>query len=169
MSDSVNLVGFIILGGLTAGGAVAMLASKNVVHAGFWLLEVSAAAAGLYFLLAAEYVALMQLLIYAGAVAVLIIFTVMITMRRREDSVRPLDWSWSAALMAGAFFGLILLALFGSELPAPELPEAMPDLVAFGKLLFSVEGWALPFEIASLVLTSALVAAVWWTREGGDE
>jgi len=48
------------------------------------------------------------------------------------------------------------------------LPAQAPDLFAFGKLLFDTRGWALPFEIASLVLTAALVAAVLWSKEGEE-
>ncbi len=169
MPDTVSGIGFAVLGLAVLGGAVGMLSSKNVVHAAYWLLEVSVAAAGIYWLLDSEYVALVQLLVYAGAVAILLIFTIMITMRRREDAIRNRDFSWLAALMAAAFFGLVAFAVLGTEFAPVAMPDAAPDLVALGKLLFSLEGWVLPFEIASLVLTAALVAAVWWSREGDDE
>ncbi len=48
------------------------------------------------------------------------------------------------------------------------LPQQAPDLVAFGEKMFSIDGWVAPFEIASLVLTAALVAAVLWSREGDE-
>ena len=85
------------------GGAGAMLLSRNVVHAAFWLLEVMVAVAGLFLLLSAEFLALVQLMVYAGAVSVLVLFTVMLTLRRREDAVRPLGLSWAAGGLALAF------------------------------------------------------------------
>lgn len=165
MTDILGTVVFAALGAFMIGGAIAMLASRNVVHSAFWLLAVSAAAAGLFALLQAGYVALMQLLIYAGAVAILNIFTIMITMRRREDAVRESDFSWPGLALALAFFALIAIALVGSTLPAAVNLAEYPGIYEFGELLFSAEGWALPFEIASLILTAALVAAVWWSKE----
>lgn len=168
MPDTVNAVAFGILAFACLGGGVAMLTTKNIVHAAFWLLEISVAAAGVYYLLDATYIALVQLLVYAGAVAVLMIFSIMITLRRREDAIRPRDFSPLSAVLAVAFCAMMLVAVSGFEVPAHRVPALVPDLVAFGKLLFSVRGWALPFEIASLVLTAALVGAVWWSREGDE-
>jgi NADH-quinone oxidoreductase subunit J len=168
MSESVNGIAFVVLALATAGGAAAMLASRNIVHAAYWLLEVSVAAAGLYYLLAADYIALVQLLIYAGAVAILLIFAIMISLRRREDALRSVDFSLPALLLDSAFFGVVTAAIVGWKPEAVTLPAAMPDLPTLGKQMFSVTGWALPFEIASLVLTAALIAAVWWAREGDE-
>ena len=168
MSDTVNGVAFGILALALVGGAVAMLAVRNIVHAAFWLLEVSVAAATLYLLLAADYIALVQILVYAGAVAVLMIFSIMITLRRREDAIRPRDFSPLGAALAAMFCAMLLLTLSGYRVPAHTALAIQPDLVAFGRLLFSARGWALPFEIASLVLTAALVGAVWWSREGDE-
>jgi NADH-quinone oxidoreductase subunit J len=165
VNEVLGNVVFFVLAAFMIGGAIAMLSSRNVVHAAYWLLSVSAAAAGLFALLNAGYVALMQVLIYAGAVAILNIFTIMITMRRREDAVRESDFSWPGLALAVAFFGLVVLALLGDTLPAAVSVSQYPGLAEFGQLLFSPDGWALPFEIASLILTSALVAAVWWSKE----
>lgn len=165
MPETVNGFGFFVLAVAALSGALGMLSSRNVIHAAFWLLEASVAAAGLYYLLGADYVALVQLLVYAGAVAVLTIFTVMITLRRREDAIRPADFSPAALGMAIAFFGLIAYGVYTFAPALATMPERLPSLVDFGRRLFAIDGWVLPFEIASLVLTAALVAAVWWSRE----
>jgi NADH:ubiquinone oxidoreductase subunit 6 (subunit J) len=148
-----------------------MLYTKNIVHAAFWLLEVSIAAAGLFFLLRADYVALVQVLVYAVAVAVLMVFSIMITLRRLEDAIRPRDFSALAAAIATVFCASMVWALRGfTGHPAQPMPPYAPDVAAFGRLLFSAGGWSLPFEIASLILTAALVGAVWWTKsKAGDE
>ncbi len=167
MSSTVSGIAFALFALLCVGGAVGMLSSKNVVHAAFWLLEVSVAAAGIFFLLSADYVALVQLLVYSVAVAVLMLFTIMITLRRIEDAVRSRDFSLIAAL-AGAIFAGIMIFLLASFPASPRPAAAAFDVAAIGRQLFSTRGWALPFEIASLLLTAALVGAVWWTREGDE-
>jgi len=145
-----------------------MLSTKNIVHSAFWLLEVSVATAGIFMLLDADYVALVQLLVYAGAVAVLMIFSIMITLRRREDAIRPRDFSPLAALLGVAFCALVVTAIYAHPISATAMPRVAPDFYTFGRLMFTPKGWTLPFEIASMVLTAALVGAVWWAREGDD-
>lgn len=166
MSETVNGVVFLALAFATIGGAVMMLTTRNVVHAAFWLLEVMLATAGIYLLLSAEFLALVQVLVYAGSVAVLILFTIMLTLRRREDAIRPFEPGWGSAVLVALFGGATLFAIqrFGCGTPAGAMPETVPDLAAFGEKLFTL--WAVPFEIASLVLLVALVGAVWWS--GGD-
>lgn len=166
MTDTVNGIAFGVLALACVGGAVGMLATKNILHAAFWLLEVSVAAAGLFFLLSADYVALVQLLVYAVAVAVLMVFSIMITLRRLEDAVRPRDFSALAAALATVFCAVMIYILRGFHASGVQkLPPLAPDIAEIGRLMFSVKGWSLPFEIASLILTAALVGAVWWTKE----
>ena len=166
MPETVNGVAFALLALACLSGAVGMLATRNVVHAAFWLLEVMIALAGLFLLLSAEFMAMVQLLVYAGAVAVLVLFVIMLTLRRREDAIRPRDWSWPAAGMALVFCGLALGAIVRFEPPSVRMPQVVPGVAAFGKLLFTT--WMLPFEMASLILLVALVGAVWWSKEGED-
>lgn len=166
MPDQVALVPFLVLAIAALGGAVMVVASRNVVHAAFWLLEVMMAVAGLFMLLSAGFLALVQVMVYVGAVSVLVLFTVMLTLRRREDAVRSLDLKWSAAGIAAAVLvaAFAAIAAFAPELP--KAPAATPGVEAFGVALFT--SWALPFEIASVVLLVALVGAVWWAG-GGDK
>jgi NADH:ubiquinone oxidoreductase subunit 6 (subunit J) len=168
MTDTVSGITFAVLSVAILGGAVGMLSTKNIVHAAFWLLEVSVAAAGIFVLLDAGYVALVQLLVYAVAVAILMIFSIMITLRRIEDAIRPRDFSGIALVLALLFCAVMFVVLRGFHGPAAKFPAVAPDLVTFGKTMFSPRGWSLPFEIASLMLTAALVGAVWWTREDDE-
>jgi NADH:ubiquinone oxidoreductase subunit 6 (subunit J) len=168
MSETVSGIGFGILAVMCVGGAIGMLTTKNIVHSAFWLLEVALAAAGVFFLLEADYVALVQVLVYAVAVAVLMVFSIMITLRRLEDAIRPRDFSAVAAALATLFCAMMLWVVRGFHGPAQTMPALAPDIAAFGRLMFSAHGWSLPFEIASLILTVALVGAVWWTKEGDE-
>ncbi len=165
MTETVNGVVFTILAFASIGGAVGMLTTRNIIHAAFWLLEVMVAVGGLYLLLSAEFLAVVQILVYAGAVSVLMLFVIMLTLRRREDSVRPVEVSIGGGILA-AVFGVVMyvaIAQYGDRVV--EMPAAVPDTAALGELLFTK--WALPFEVASLVLLVALVGAVWWSKEEG--
>jgi len=165
MPDQIAVVPFVVLAIAALGGSIMVVLSRNIVHAAFWLLEVMMAVAGLFMLLSAGFLALVQVMVYAGAVSVLVLFTVMLTLRRREDAVRSLDLSWSAGGIA-----LAVLVASGAAIASfkPDLvtaPAVTPGVEAFGRALFTA--WALPFEIASVVLLIALVGAVWWS--GGEK
>lgn len=163
MPDGVNGVAFGMLAAASVLGAVMMLTTRNVMRAAFWLLEVMAAVAGVFLVLSAEFLALVQLAVYAGAVSILVLFSVMLTLRTREECMRSRDFSAVAAASALAFGGLTLLTLGRSSLPASSEAPAT-SVEALGRVLFT--SWLVPFEIASLVLLVALVGAVWWA--GGD-
>jgi NADH-quinone oxidoreductase subunit J len=164
MPDAIAAVPFIVLAICALGGATMVVASRNVVHSAFWLLEVMVAIAGLFILLSAGFLALVQIMVYAGAVSVLTLFTVMLTLRRREDAVRPRDHSWSAAGIAGAVLVAVLASIATFRPAVAKAPAVTPGVAEFGAALF--RDWALPFEIASVILLIALVAAVWWS--GGE-
>lgn len=168
MTETVSGVAFVVLALALIVGAVGMLSSKNVMHSAYWLLELSIAAAGVYFLAGADYLALVQLLVYAGAVSVLVIFTIMITARSRDKAERPRDFSWLAAIACVLFCVILVIGIVELPLSAADMPASAPDLLAFGQLLFSPDGWALPFEISCVVLTVALVGAIWWSGKGGE-
>ena len=166
MPSTVPALPFYLLAAAIVGGGVMTLFSRNVVHAAFWLLESMVAVSGLFLLLSAEFMALVQLLVYAGAVAVLVLFTIMLTLRRREDALRPLDTSLAAAGLAVVFGLATAVAIGGFSPAATKMPAAAPGVAQFGGELFT--RWALPFEVASVVLLIALVGAVWWSGEDED-
>ena len=167
MSETVNGIAFALLAFASVGGAISVMISRNVVHAAFWLLEVMLAIAGLFLLLSSEFLALVQVLVYAGAVSVLLLFVVMLTLRRREDAVRPRDLSISGAALGAIFLAMVLIGITKFDIQTANMPESVPDVAALGTLLFT--DWMLPFEIASLVLLVALVGAVWWSGERDEE
>lgn len=167
MPSTINGIAFGVLAFAIILSALSAMTARNILHAAYWLLAAAVSSAGLFYLLSADYIALMQLMVYAGAIGVLIIFTIMITMRSRKDAERSADFNFFAALVAFVFAGFIGYAIISSPSMAASLPETVPSLSEFGLMLFSYQnGYALPFEIASLILTVALIAAVWWTRDG---
>lgn len=162
MTATVSAFAFYVLAVLIVVGAVGMLVSKNIMHSAYWLLELAIVSAAIFFLLDARYLALVQLLVYAGAVSILLIFSIMITTRGRVDAERPRDLKRTPLFIALAMVVLLIIVINGLRFPQAVMPESIPALVEFGKILFNPHGWALPFEIASLILTVGLVGAVWW-------
>ena len=147
---------FIIVAIFTLGGALGVVATRNVVHAALFLLLSLLGAAGAYLLLFAEFLALVQVLIYGGAIIIVVLFAVMLT--RSSEYPRITDnRQWPLALLTAAALSGVLGAAFWL---APEVvaePQA-PEFTDLAASLFTK--WALPFEIASLVLLVALIGAI---------
>jgi len=160
-----NAVAFVVLGCAIILGAFSVVTVKNIMHAAYWLLEVAVAVAGLFYFMSAEYIAILQLLVYAGAVGMLVVFTVMITRRNRMDNERPGVFSLFALLASVLLFVALAYSVTQSPSLATHAAPASVSMMTFGQTLFSTNGWVLAFEIASLLLTVALIAAVWWTKD----
>ena len=156
---------FIALAVVTLGGGLAVVATRNVVHAALALLVSLVAVAGVYLLLFAEFLALVQVLIYGGAIVIVLIFAIMLT--RSAEYPRTSDnRQWPLAAVAA-------LALLGVLIPAfliNAVQNTEPKNAAFTGIAQSLfTTWAVPFEIASLVLLVALIGAIIIARSGPGE
>ena len=156
---------FVIAAIMTIGGGLGVVATRNVVHAALFLLLSLVAVAGLYLLVFAEFLALVQVLIYGGAIVIVLLFAIMLT--RSQEYPRISDNpQWPLAIVAGlAVFG-VLAASFLWKAPPPSNAEGS-TLSKLGESLFT--SWAVPFEVASLVLLVALIGAIVIARTGGRE
>lgn len=138
-----------------------------MVHAALWLVLALGAVAGVYLTLAAEVVALVQLLVYVGAVVVLVLFALMLT--RAPIGVRKdLDAAPPRRVVA-AVAGVSVAALIAGTLltavgTAQEVPAGDGTASGLGQAIFT--GWVLPFELLSVLLLAALVAAIAVSRGG---
>ncbi len=160
----------VLLGGLCllcAASAVLAVSSRRVVHAALWLVVSLGTLAGVYLSLGAEVVGLVQLLVYVGAVVVLVLFALMLTHAPADASV-SLDHARIGRALA-AVVGLgIAVVVFGALWHAG--PRQVPRLGrsgsagAIGEILFT--SWVFPFELISILLLAALVAAVSLSRTG---
>ena len=160
MIITASLVLFYVAGAITLGGALVVVMSRNIVYAAFGLLASMVGVAGLFLIALAEFLALAQLLIYGGAVVIVILFALMLT--RIEDFENLSDHpQWPiAAVVAIAVFGVIAAAIVGTA--APQSDRVSLSFTALGSSLFTE--WAVAFEVASLILLVALIGAVVMVR-----
>lgn len=150
------------LGAVAVGAALLVVTTKHLVRAGLYLVVCLGAVAGLYLILTAELVAWVQVLIYVGAVVVLLLFAVMLT-RAPIGASRDLDRpGWPALLVgAGAGLGLAALLVDAYRWTRVDLPRA-GTAERLGADIFT--SWVLPFEVLSVLLLAALVGAIVTSR-----
>jgi NADH-quinone oxidoreductase subunit J len=153
-------VAFLLLAVVGGLAGVAVVTSRNVVHAALWLVVALASVAGVYLLLAAPFVAFVQVIIYVGAIVVLLLFGIMLT--RAPVGRRVLDNSPRAragALVIGAavfvMLTVFLVDAFGGERIAVRAATAT---AALGDSIF--RNFVLPFEAVSVLLLAALIGAI---------
>lgn len=172
---------FWVIAIILVGSALMVVGARKIVHSALALVVVFAMAAGIYLLLNAEFIAIVQILIYAGAVTILILFALMLTRVSDQDQVtNPNSKTWWAALILSALVGagVIFASTFAhstARLTASTQAYGAggscsipPNNVAYiGQLLYSPScySYVLPFEIASLVLLVAIVGAIVIGRE----
>jgi len=156
---------FYFVAALTVLGGLGVVLARNVVHSALFLIVALLAVAAVFILLSAEFLAIVQILIYGGAVTILILFAMMLT--RVRDMPGALDGPQRpfAALAAAAFLGLSVLAVVSAEWPGETEKITVIEFSDLGDKLF--RNWAAPFEVASLVLLVALIGAIILAR--GEE
>ena len=158
---SLGLVIFALVAAVLIGGGLGVVTSRNVAHAAIFLLLAMGAVAGVFILLLAEFLALVQILIYGGAVVIVLLFALMLTRREEFSQIRDNPQRPLAAVAAVILMAVISIALIGSRVETQALER--PSLEEIGIELFTQ--WAIPFEVASLVLLVALIGAIIIARE----
>ena len=156
---------FLIVAAFTLGSALMVVTTRNLVHAALWLVSTLFGVAVIYALLNANFIAVVQVVIYIGAIAILFIFAVMLTRRDMRDSGPQLNSNWwlGAIVAALVFTGLVFLlqGWSGFTRTATDLPSGFDPIGLLGEALVSPEAYVLPFEVASVLLLAALVGAVY--------
>lgn len=163
---------FIIVAAVTLGSALMVVTARRMMHAALWLVLTLFGVAVIFASLEASFFAVVQVIVYIGAIAILIIFAVMLTRRVMTDSGPQWVKNWWVAavacvlLMAGLLFAYTTWPgfLFG--------PSSAPDLEMTKQLgadLVDPQKYVIPFEVASVLLLAALVGAVYVAveRKGG--
>jgi len=160
---------FLVVAVVTLGSALMVVTARNLVHAALWLILTLFGVAIFFVLLSAGFLAVAQVVIYIGAIAILVIFAVMMTQRLIKDEGKQFNSNWVlAALISLALFGGLAWMLSqwtGFSTTAPALASGVDPLVQLGEALVSPDAYVLPFELASVLLLAALVGAVMIARE----
>jgi NADH-quinone oxidoreductase subunit J len=156
-------VAFWIIAVAMAGAAIGVVRSQNVVHAALFLVVVLAGAAAQYILLAAEFVAWVQVLVYIGAIVILFLFGIMLTRApMRGDTELDNDQRWVAAVTALFLLGVLVFLLvdaFGDR--TIKVDDSLRSVGLSQNVADSIfRTYVMPFEIVSMLLLAALVGAV---------
>lgn len=165
MSDvSLGPVLFYLLAAVTIGFAAMVAFSRNIVHSAFALVGSFMGVAGVYVALAADFLAIVQILLYIGGIVVLILFAVMLTHRIADVRVSNRTVGSLPALACLGVVGVSMAyAILHTTWHAVQPGEPTPTTAAIGNAFLTT--YVLPFELASVVLLAALIGAVVLSRK----
>ena len=156
---------FLIVALVTLFSGLMVVTTRNLVHAALWLVATLFGVAITYALLNASFLAVVQVVVYIGAIAILFIFAVMLTRKDMRDQGAQLNKNWwFGALLAILTFGGLFFMLqgwSGMTETAAAIPSGFDAISELGNALTSPTGYVLPFEVASVLLVAALVGAVY--------
>ena len=156
---------FLFVALFTLGSGFMVVTTGNLVHAALWLVATLFGVAVTYALLNAAFLAVVQVVVYIGAIAILFIFAVMLTRKDMRDQGPQMNRNWwvGALIAVLVFVGLFFLLQGWNGLSgtAADLPVGFDSISELGNALVSPDAYVLPFEVASVLLVAALVGAVY--------
>lgn len=150
---------FMLFATVTVAGAAGVAFSKNIVYSAFALLAAFAGVVGLFAFMSADFLAIVQLMVYVGGILVLILFAVMLT--NRITDVKRSNPSSNVAMgfvLMSVVLATLLAAVLGYDWPTRDAGPYQPTSATIGDAFLS--SYLLPFEVAGLMLLAALLAAV---------
>ena len=165
---------FLITAVVILASAMMVVTARNLVHAALWLVASLFGVAMLYAQLNAGFMAVVQVVVYIGAIAILFIFAVMLTRRQMGETGPGLNKNWGvSALVSLVTFGGLAFLLSnwsGFSQTSADLPSDFDAVSELGTALVSPNAFVLPFEVASILLVAALVGAVYiaYNPRSGD-
>lgn len=157
MDEPGVVVAFWVLAVTSVGSALMVAAVRNLLHAALFLVLSFVGVAGLYITLSADFVAVAQVLIYAGAIAVLILFAIMLTPRAARDNADGMFWM-PALVLAGLMATTISLIAVRTDWAISDRGPFSETATAIGEAL--LDPFVLPFEVASVLLVAAMIGAI---------
>lgn len=155
---------FLVVAIITLGSALMVVTVSNLIHSALWLVLTLFGVAVLFGLLQAGFLAVVQVVIYIGAIAILIMFAIMLTRRIAKD-IGPRfteNWVWALVIALVLLIGLgwVLVQWSGFHILAQPLDPRMDTVRELGSALVSPDDYVLPFELASVLLLAALIGAI---------
>lgn len=160
---------FLVIAVITLIAGLSVVTSRNLIHSALWLILTLSGIAVFYVLLDAGFFAVIQVVVYIGAIAILFIFAAMLTRRVMQDSgpQSNSNW-WLGALVAILFFaGIALIFINWQDFATlqPELADSSGKLSELGLALVSPDQYVLPFELASVLLVAGMIGAIFVAGE----
>jgi len=162
VNDPGVVTAFWVLSGTTVGGALMVVAARNLIHAVLFLVLSFVGVAGLYLTLSADFVAVVQVLIYAGAISVLMLFAIMLTPRADRDNAETV-FRVPALILAVLVTVTITFVAFATDWHEAARGPFDETAAAIGEAV--LDPFVLPFEIASVLLVAAMIGAIMLARE----
>ena len=170
---------FIVVSALTLGTGLVVVTNRNLFHAALAMMASFFGVAALYIMLDAGFLAAAQLLVYIGAISILIIFAVMLTRRMMQTNEEPMNSQRGLSLFtAVATFALIAAVVtryWGNDrfVGRPDVADSILQgaVVELGQAFVSADGYVIPFIVASVLLLAALIGAIYiaWPAEYAEE
>jgi NADH-quinone oxidoreductase subunit J len=166
---TVDQIIFLIVAAITLVAGISVVTSRNLIHSALWLILTLSGIAVFYVLLNAGFFAVVQVVVYIGAIAILFIFAAMLTRRVMQDTgpQSNSNW-WLGAIVALLFFvgiALVLINWQGFATQAPMLTNTSGQLNQLGLALVSPDKYVLPFELASVLLVAGMIGAIFVAGE----
>lgn len=160
------IIAFWVLAAVTLGAALMVAFVRDLVHAVLFLILSFVGVAGLYVTLSADFIAVVQVLIYAGAVSVLLLFGIMLTPRSARDNA-PVPYTAPIAVVAGMLGAVILFVALKTDWPQADSFAVENTAREIGRAL--LDPFVLPFEVASVLLVVAMVGSIVLVRPSEEE
>jgi NADH-quinone oxidoreductase subunit J len=157
-------IAFWVLAITAVAGALMVISLRSLFRAALGLILCFISIAGLFITLSADFLGIVQILVYVGAIAVLIIMGIMLT-RDVECSNMPSKFKLPAAVTGLAFLGVAVWVLLSTVWPVSTAEPTAPTTATIGSLLFGQGGLALGVEVAAMLVLSAIIGAVSIARE----
>ena len=160
---NVEPIAFWFLSAVLVGSALAVVLSKNLFHSVLWLALALTGTAGVFLLLDAEFLAAVQLLLYAGGVVTIVVFAIVVTERLVGERITQTNRGIvGGALVSAVLLGLIVSTVMRSPLAVTRLP-AVDDLTrVVGEHVLTT--FVLPFELLGLLMLAAMLGAIYFAR-----
>jgi NADH-quinone oxidoreductase subunit J len=159
-----EFLAFSILSVFAIGGAVFFLNAVRVMHMALALAFTFFSLAGIYLLLQAEFLAVVQILVYAGGISILMIFGIMLTKPEEGAASRAFQLhQWISLAIVTCFFLVVMVVIYENPIFSPTTKDAASSVKSIGSVLF--QNYAIPFELASILLLVALVGAIVMARK----
>lgn len=165
-----NQIMFILFAAMIVVFSVLTVTTRRILRAAVYLLFVLVSSSGIYFMLNYQFMAAVQLTLYAGGIVVLIIFSILLTSHINQK-FEPAGWKKKAlsaiASIGGAILAIITILDYKFKATFQAASEVDMRLIGKSMLSYDYDGYVLPFEVMSVLLLAAMIAAIVVAKKGG--